>query len=156
MKISQVLREIRTSGFAEEQLPAEDCLGLPVLVIKEGHLFLRLVPHRLSVRRDSLSVGMPSCFLELAYPFRRLVAFRRLMESGFQVCLCVDQVMEYRNAIAQLYVLCDDVLAEYEAGKCPSIEGLAAYAVCLDEILGGLGLEEVYAPAYLKQGGHGE
>lgn len=156
MKISQVLREIRASGFAEEQLPAEDCLGLPVLIIKEGHLFLRLVPHRLSVRRDSLSVGMPSCFLELAYPFRRLVAFRRLMESGSQVCLRVDQVMEYRNAIAQLYVLCDNVLAEYEAAKCSSIGGLEAYAVCLDEILGGLGLKEVYAPAYLKQGGHGE
>lgn len=156
MKIDQVLKDIKKSGFVREQLPAQCSLGLPDLNLSDGKLVLRLFPHRISYTAETVAAFMPCCILELAYPFNRVERFRRLTTASSFVSLSADQITQARSSLETLYFSCDKILQEYFENSAVSKDHLEEHLTSFQETVGVLGLERIYGMADREYGGASE
>lgn len=151
MRVEQILRDLKGSGFAREQLPAEHSLGLPRFRLEEGGLILCLVPHRILFREGRVISYPPGCYLELPYPFQRLRFFQLLEGSGPPMCLRTEQMSD-RGRLKKLFQISNDLLAAYE-GSGLSRESWERYSAYLGETIKVLGLRRIYAPIDGECGG---
>lgn len=133
------------------QLPLQMQLGLPYLDKKRSELCIRFAPHREIFNNHQLEIYPRQYILEFVYPFEKVICFRNLLyerEINLSVPLCILKTdflaVRGKYNIYELYSECSRILTLREKMGSVSDVMIANYQKKYFDILGRLGLVEVY------------